>query len=68
LGSMDWLDILAVHEYRHVQQLSNTFNGLTKIGYFLAGEETWAGLSFLSIPEWYFEGDAVMAETAMSAS
>ncbi|MFK7809142.1 MAG: hypothetical protein AB8F74_15170, partial [Saprospiraceae bacterium] len=66
LGSMDWLDVLAIHEYRHVQQFTNGLRGLTLLGYVLAGEPLWAGFHFISVPNWYFEGDAVVAETALT--
>ncbi len=66
LGSLDWLDILSVHEYRHVQQISNGKVGFTKILSALLGEEAWLVTLFVSVPEWYFEGDAVVAETAYS--
>jgi hypothetical protein len=66
LGSLNWLDLLAMHEYRHVQQFSNTLNGLTKTAYWLFGQNGWAALTALAIPNWYFEGDAVYAESAFS--
>ncbi|HFA50631.1 MAG TPA: hypothetical protein ENJ95_16615, partial [Bacteroidetes bacterium] len=66
LGSLDWLDALAIHEYRHVQQNLNANRGLTKFFYILQGETSWALLSHFSIPNWYWEGDAVVTETALS--
>ena len=65
-GSLDWMDILAVHEYRHVQQYSNANRGITKVGHILFGEQGWAAFSGLSVPNWYWEGDAVIMETALS--
>jgi len=65
---MDWLDVLAIHEYRHVQQNLNGLRGLTKFFYFLAGEGAWAGFHIISVPNWYSEGDAVVAETALTNS
>jgi len=64
LGSLDWVDALSVHEYRHVQQLSNTHNGLTKCAHVLQGEGAWGLLTILNLPLWFIEGDAVVAETA----
>ncbi len=68
LGSMDWLDVLAIHEYRHVQQNLNGLRGLTKLFYFLAGEGAWAAFHVISVPNWYAEGDAVITETALTNS
>lgn len=68
LGSIDWLDGLALHEYRHVLQFSNAKVGITGLSYYLMGEYGWAGLSHLALPNWYFEGDAVLTETLLSHS
>src|SRR5258705_154344 len=65
-GSISWPDILAVHEYRHVMQFNNFKNGLSKLMYVLAGDD---GLSLAinaSIPDWFYEGDAVYNETVMT--
>jgi len=66
LGSNDWLDLLTVHEYRHVQQNYNERRGLANLFYFLQGENGWAGLNAVAIPNWFAEGDAVIAETALT--
>ena len=66
LGATEWLQTLAIHEYRHVVQYDFLNQGYTKWGYYLFGE---TGLSFLIniiMPGWYFEGDAVWAETMLS--
>ncbi len=65
-GTTDWLDVLSIHEYRHALQFSNTMHGITKWAYFLTGEAGWGALFSLAIPPWFFEGDAVMQETALS--
>ncbi len=65
-GTNDWMDELAIHEYRHVLQLHNSRQGLTKLGKKLFGESTWIGLAFFSTPFWFTEGDAVMQETLLS--
>ncbi|MFN0047735.1 MAG: TolB family protein, partial [Cytophagales bacterium] len=67
LGSIPWLDLLAIHEYRHVMQYSNGLRGLSKFAFFLFGENGWAFANGLSVPNWFFEGDAVLTETALSA-
>lgn len=63
LGSTDWIDNLAVHEYRHVQQYSNFRKGLSKFAYLIAGEQGQTLANAASIPDWFFEGDAVYTET-----
>ncbi|MCK5821975.1 MAG: hypothetical protein KAH17_08810 [Bacteroidales bacterium] len=66
LGSLPWLDLLSVHEYRHALQYANFKKGITKIGYILFGETFWSLALNLTTPNWYFEGDAVMTETALT--
>jgi hypothetical protein len=67
-GTTDWLDLLAIHEYRHVQQMSNALHGPTKWMYRLFGEIGWAGAAHLAAPAWFWEGDAVVQETLLSHS
>lgn len=62
-GSLPWPDQLAVHEYRHVMQYNNFRNGLSKVFYYLFGEEGLLVAIDGSIPDWFFEGDAVYNET-----
>jgi hypothetical protein len=66
IGTVNWLDGLAIHEYRHALQFANARTGFTKFMYYFMGETGWAVASNLSIPNWYFEGDAVLAETLFS--
>lgn len=66
VGSMDWLDLLTIHEYRHSLQFVNGNRGLTKVGHVLLGQSGWASLLNLSVPNWYFEGDAIVSETLLS--
>ena len=63
LGSTNWMDNLAIHEYRHVHQYNNFRKGLSKFAYIIAGEEGQALANAASIPDWFFEGDAVYTET-----
>lgn len=63
LGSTAWVDNLATHEFRHVQQYSNFRTGVSKLLYLLAGQEGQALANAASIPDWFFEGDAVYTET-----
>ena len=66
LGSLPWVDNLAIHEYRHVQQYMNYRKGLSKLAYIILGEEGQAIANSAAIPNWFFEGDAVFQETAVS--
>lgn len=66
VGGTDWLQTLAVHEYRHAVQYAKLNNNFT---YFMGGlfGELGHGLFMnLSVPVWVFEGDAVCTETAFS--
>ncbi|HKP32791.1 MAG TPA: hypothetical protein VJT83_08685, partial [Chitinophagaceae bacterium] len=67
LGSIPWTDNLAVHEYRHVQQYNNFNRGLSKVFRIFFGEEGQALANGLSVPDWFFEGDAVHQETLVTA-
>jgi hypothetical protein len=60
----DWLRQLAVHEFRHVVQISNLRQGMTKALSFLLGEQAVGAVLGLYIPTWFLEGDAVSFETA----
>ncbi len=68
IGTADWLDELAIHEYRHALQFSNTNRGATKVFHALQGQGGWAGAMFLAIPNWHLEGDAVVSETVLTNS
>lgn len=68
LGSIDWIDGLAIHEYRHVLQYRNADRGFTKFWHLFQGQYGWDVASNLSLPNWYWEGDAVITETALSNS
>jgi hypothetical protein len=65
-GNLPWHENLAVHEYRHVQQYNNFKNGLSKGFYYLFGEQGLALANAITVPDWFFEGDAVHAETAFT--
>jgi len=66
LGAQNWGDNLSIHEFRHVQQYSNFNRGWSKtLSYFL-GEQGQDLGNAASIPNWFFEGDAVYNETLLS--
>jgi len=67
LGTMSWTKQLALHEYRHVQQNNNFENGASAIIRKLLGEEGYSLAINTAIPDWFFEGDAVFIETALSS-
>ena len=67
LGTYDWLDLLAVHEYRHVVQYEKALQGYGRVLYALFGN-TGLGFPLLTVPDWFAEGDAVTTETLMSTS
>jgi hypothetical protein len=63
LGSTNWVENLVVHEYRHAHQFSNFKKGLSKFAYIVAGQQGQALANSASVPDWFFEGDAVYEET-----
>ncbi|QJW90411.1 hypothetical protein HNV11_13995 [Spirosoma taeanense] len=67
LGTFDWLDLLAVHEFRHVVQNDKALQHYGRVLYTLLGN---TGLYFplLTVPDWFAEGDAVSTETLLSRS
>jgi hypothetical protein len=66
VGSLPWNEQLAIHEFRHVQQYNNFNVGLSHVLKVLFGEGGQALGNDLSIPDWFFEGDAVFNETHVS--
>jgi len=66
LGSLPWPEQLAIHEFRHVQQYNNFNVGLSRGLSIIFGEGGQALANALSVPNWFFEGDAVYNETLVS--
>ena len=66
LGSISWADALALHEYRHVMQYNNLRNGLSKAMYYFFGDDGYSLATAASVPDWFFEGDAVYNETILT--
>lgn len=64
----EWLEQLAIHEYRHAVQVSKMKQGFTKVLSWILGEQATGGVLGLYIPSWFLEGDAVSTETALSNS
>lgn len=67
LGTLNWLDLLAVHEYRHVVQNDKALQGYGRFFYTVFGN-TGLFLPLLTVPDWFAEGDAVSTETLLSSS
>ena len=68
LGTNDWLDQLAAHEYRHIVQYDRANSGFNRILYHAFGPATFAAMASVSVPAWVWEGDAVATETAFTHS
>lgn len=60
--SQDWLNNLAVHELRHAAQ----YDKLTHGQRYPFPEEVYLAWMGVSIPLWFFEGDAVSTETSLT--
>ncbi|TCZ68299.1 hypothetical protein E0486_14620 [Flaviaesturariibacter aridisoli] len=65
-GNLPWSDQLVIHEYRHVQQYNQFNRGLSRVAGVLFGQEARALANAASVPDWFFEGDAVYAETRLT--
>lgn len=68
LGTNNWLNFLAMHEYRHIVQYEKAYRSWAKLGYYLFGQNGLTLLSHVAMPSWFWEGDAVAIETAYSTS
>ncbi len=66
-GSLRWDDNLIIHEDRHIQQFSNFNKGFTKVFSFFLGQEGQLLANGITVPDYFFEGDAVWQETLVSA-
>ncbi len=58
----DWLNSLAVHELRHVVQFDK-LTGKLSAPFF---EELGLAIFGITLPPWFYEGDAVVTETALT--
>ena len=66
LGSAEWFQTLLTHEYRHIVQYRQFDQRLTRAAHCVLGYLGWSMMMY-SIPEWFYEGDAVYAETVLSS-
>jgi hypothetical protein len=60
-----WEQHLVTHESRHVFQTSKLMTGFFRPFYYIMGEQV-SGFAAALVPRWFFEGDAVAAETGLS--
>jgi len=68
VGTSEWYNMLAVHEGRHMVQYDKFNHGLTKLASIFLGQTAVNALSMFSVPIWFWEGDAVGTETALTSS
>ena len=66
LGTQDWYELLAVHEMRRIAQYDKLDYGFTRVAGQLYGAQVRQVLIFFSAPAWFWEGDAIGAETALT--
>lgn len=64
--SQDWLNQLALHEFRHLVQMDKIQSELPFILKLIMGEQATALVTGVYLPLWFLEGDAVVSETALS--
>ena len=67
LGGLEWLDLLTVHEGRHLVQFAQPLDTTTgRVARVLAGENGTMAIVLLFYPNWLLEGDAVAEETRLT--
>lgn len=68
-GVSPWIDLLHIHEYRHILQESKVMVGRKWAPeHILFGQGGWSAINFALLPNWYFEGDAVKVESLYTLS
>ena len=68
LGTLNWLDLLAVHEYRHIVQYEKALQGYGRVLHTLLGAQGLGFATQIVTPGWFLEGDAVGTETILTNS
>ncbi|TRX66305.1 hypothetical protein [Carboxylicivirga sp. M1479] len=66
--AQDWLEQLAIHEFRHVVQIDKLNKGFTKFLTIPFGQQAIGAVLGLYAPLWFLEGDATLSETTLSHS
>ena len=64
--AQDWLEELALHEFRHLVQMDKIQSEMPGIIKAILGEQATAIIVGAYLPFWFLEGDAVVTETALS--
>ncbi len=67
-GTTEWYKLLTSHETFHMAQFDKLDSGFNKLIGVFTGESGKAVFIGLSVPGWYFEGDAVLTETLLTES
>ena len=68
INSVDWLEHLSIHEYRHVVQIDKLNQGFTRVVSSLLGQQATGAVLGLYLPMWFLEGDAIITETSLTES
>lgn len=66
IGGSDWFQALAIHEFRHVSQFAKLDSNIIDLAGTLFGDYGNSFVMNIFIPAWFYEGDAIYAETALS--
>lgn len=66
LTNTEWLKTLSIHEFRHIVQFQKARRGFNKALEIILGEIGHALGLALTLPPWFYEGDAVGIETALT--
>lgn len=67
-NTLDWVKDLTIHEYQHVKQFANASQGITGLARHTFGSWAWGGFAATALPRWFWEGDAVAAETGLTTA
>ncbi len=65
-GTTEWYKLLTSHETYHMAQIDKLNSGFNKLIGIFTGEGGRSVFIHLSVPGWYFEGDAVLTETLLT--
>lgn len=68
IGNNDWLDMIAAHELRHIVQYAHANHGVSRFIYTVAGNYGLSAVAAAAVPQWFWEGDAVATETALTTT
>ncbi|HAK45988.1 MAG TPA: hypothetical protein DCO79_08745 [Spirochaeta sp.] len=67
IGTANWLESIWSHELRHIVQNDKMLRGFTAFAHWLAGEYGSSAMPHFAVPNWLWEGDAVLTETLLSS-